>query len=148
MKLIVNAFTLLFLINVISLQAQSVITNLSAEKNVKGCSYRGALGYEFSRPWAIGGFYELTSPTTFQEEKKLVDPFYGVYVQTPLVSSERILVSAVLRAGFINKNFFVITPAVETRIRVFSQTFIVFGAGLRHGYTSASIGIGHKLLTF
>ena len=127
---------------------QSISTTLSAEKTVRGCGYTGHLGFEFRKPWAIGGFYQMVSPSNFSEKKKLVDPFYGVYLQAPLMASQRLLFSFVLRTGFVNRNFLIVTPALETRLLIRQRINLVFGMGLRHGYPSASGGLNYKLIKF
>jgi hypothetical protein len=139
---------LILVLSCANAMSQSISTTLSAEKTVRGCGYTGQLGFEFRKPWGIGGFYQLVSPSNFTEKKKFVDPFYGIYLQAPLMSSQRLLFNFVLRTGFVNKNFLVVTPALETRLHIRQRINLVFGMGLRHGYPSASGGLNYKLAKF
>lgn len=124
--------------------AQDLIVYAGLEKTVKGHQYGGLLLLETVKFWGAGIFYqaEISRDT---DERKFDNPFYGVTLQAPIVSSQRILFGAWMRMGLVNDRFFVVVPSLETRISITPKAGVSIGAGLRYGYPSLSAKINFKL---
>lgn len=139
-----NSIPILFILISTWASAQDLIMSAGAEKTVKGYQYAGSLILETKKFWGAGCFYQA-GVNRDMGEGTLNNPFYGIALQAPLVSSERILFGAMMRAGLVNDHFFVVVPSLETRISIAQKAGVSVGAGLRYGYPSLSARIFYKL---
>lgn len=124
--------------------AQDLIVYAGLEKTVKGHQYGGSLLLETVKLWGAGIFYQAEINRDM-DERKLDNPFYGVTLQAPIVSSQRILFGAWMRMGLVNDRFFVVVPSLETRISIAPKAGASIGAGIRYGYPSLSAKVYFKL---
>ncbi len=124
--------------------AQDMVLSAGAEKTVNGNEFAGSLMYETKKSWALGTFYQ-TGLDRNNGEHVLVNPFYGLVMQAPVMRSDRISLFGVLRTGVVNNTFFIVVPAVETRVLVTSRAGFSIGAGLRAGHPSFSAKLFTKL---
>lgn len=121
-----------------SMFAQEFLCTLKAEQTVSGSLMETSVGMEFHSSIGTGLFIQAGRPVPGSEER-FRDLYYGVYVQKSIFQSKGIAVLADLRAGLINRNFIAVTPQLHTRVRIFRNTALSFGTGIRHGYPSASL---------
>jgi hypothetical protein len=129
--------TLIFCLTSLFASAQSIIASGGIEKAVNGNQFGGALTVETRKFWALGAFYQAGIGSQ-RGENILKNPFYGIVLQAPIAHVQRLSFLVLLRTGFINKNYFVVVPSFETRIRITQKMGISMGAGFRSGYPSLS----------
>lgn len=134
--------TMLFVITSVSGIAQDLILGALGEYTVSGPEVGAVVMYESRKAMGIGVFYQQG---TSEKEQGFQSTFYGALIQVPLVNAERILFSGILRGGMINREFFFVTPSLETKLNVRKKWALVFGMGVRKGYPSLSGKIVHKL---
>ncbi|MBA4056061.1 MAG: hypothetical protein C0490_15205 [Marivirga sp.] len=139
-----KSMLLLFIIISTCATAQDLIVSAGAELTVKGHQYGGSLLLETRKLWGAGVFYQA-GISRDTGEGNLNNPFYGIALQAPIASSERILFGAVMRMGLVNDRFFVVVPSLETRISITPKAGASLAAGLRYGYPSLSARIFFKL---
>jgi hypothetical protein len=141
------ALTIIFLtITSWVLTAQHVLIHGGVEKTVSGLEYSTSLSYETKRLWAAGTFYQTgLSKQNEQGELAQNNIFYGVQLQAPLVRSEHIAFLFNMRAGLVNKDFFAVVPAVETRLKMNSKMSISVGTGFRMAYPALSAKLIYQL---
>jgi hypothetical protein len=139
-----NVSVLFFAIISTLAAAQDVVVSAGAEKTVKGYQYGGGVLLETRKFWGAGIFYQAGISRSIGEGT-LSDPFYGIAMQAPLISSDRILFAAVIRGGIVNDRFFAVVPSLETRVMITPKAGALVGAGLRYGYPSLSARIFIKL---
>lgn len=143
MSIMKNLILVLFTIISTWSTAQDLLVFAGVETTVKGHQYSGSLLLETKKFWGAGAFYQ-TDIERGKGEGNL-NSFYGIALQAPIVSREKILFAAVMRMGLVNDRFFVATPSLETRISITRNAGASVGAGLRHGYPSLSGRIFFKL---
>ncbi len=117
--------------------SQDMVVAAGAEKTVNGNQYGGSVMYENRKLWGAGVYYQ-TGITPDNGEGYLKNPFYGIALQGPIASSQRITFFGVLRTGIVNEKFLVVVPSLETRILITRKAGATIGAGLRSGYPSLS----------
>jgi hypothetical protein len=110
------------------------------------CLYGGGLIYENKAKWGIGAFYQASIYNTRKEGVELNNVFYGIGFQLPLAKTERIDFFVTARSGFVNENFFVVVPSLETRIKMWRNLSTIFCMGYRVGYPSIGIKFSHPVL--
>lgn len=123
-----------------SLFGQDFLCTLKAEQTVSGSLMETAVGLEFPSAIGTGLFIQAGRPLPGSEER-FRDLYYGVYIQKSVFQSKGIAVLADLRAGLVNKNFIAVIPQLHTRVRIFRNSAVSFGTGIRHGYPSASFSL-------
>lgn len=134
-----------FLVQLIagSLQAQGVNFAIGSEKSVGGIHHISALNVESKGKWGVGVFYQAKVDWNYSEEDSNLfrDPYYGITLQAPLAKCEKMSFFVTLRGGLVNKDFVLVVPSLETRIKLFSRFDAVFGMGYRYNYPTASIKV-------
>ncbi len=134
----------LFMLPVVSF-AQRINVQGKIEQTARGAGYEAGLGFEFRSKVAAGVFYQTKS---FREADNFAiqsDTYYGGYAHLPIVKERRLMLGAVLRGGLINKSFFVITPALETRFNVTSNFGVITGLAYRQGYPAGTLALLYSL---
>ena len=137
--------TFCLLILPLTISAQSFQISFKAEQTVKGVYYEIGSAYETRSHFAFGAFYQRNELGFSDDGVTDFAPLYGVAVYAPLLSTEKLVLRGMLRGGLVSDRFFVIIPAVETRIMVFKRAGITVTTGYRHGYPSAAAGLVYKI---
>jgi hypothetical protein len=114
---------------------------LGSEKSVGGIHHMTALSVESKGKWGVGIFYQAKIDWNVSEghEKMFRDPFYGILLQAPLAKCDKMSFLITLRGGLVNKDFVLVVPSLETRIKLFSRFSAVFGMGYRYSYPTGSV---------
>lgn len=121
----------------LSAGAQNMVLQSGAEKTVAGIQLYTSASAESKTLWALGMFYQAGVGRYGPEQNaSIAKPFYGILLQVPLIRSERIALLANLRSGFVDEKFFIITPSLETRIKLSARTGLSVGSGFRMGQPS------------
>jgi hypothetical protein len=128
----------------LSLHAQTVETLLGVEKTVAGSALSLRLGFATKRNIAPGVFAQVKPRIGFSETTSDYETFLGSYLQIPIASSEKLLVTFTIQGGFVDYRFLVVTPLAETRIMVRRNLGLVFGLGYRYGYPSATSSLLYR----
>ncbi len=125
--------------------AQRINVQGKIEQTVRGAGYEAGLGFEFRSRVAAGVFYQTRSFRQADELALESDTYYGFYTHLPIVKDRRLMVGAVLRGGLVNKNFFVVTPALETRFEVTEKFGVITGLAYRQGYPAGTLALAYSL---
>jgi hypothetical protein len=124
---------------------QSVVPYVKLEQTVKGTAYEGGAGYDLTRHLQVGAFYQTRSSVRLENSRRAGDPFFGMFVMAPFMTSKRITVNGILRSGLVNEQFFVVVPSIETRISILKHTGLGVATSYRHGYPAASLSAFHSI---
>jgi hypothetical protein len=116
-------------------KSQDLILGMQLETTVAGSQSGVTIMYEAKKGFGIGGFYQRDIQPS--RELKTLNTFYGGQIQAPLVKSERLMLSAVLRGGFVNQ-FVVVVPGLETQINIRKRLGVAIGSSLRMNYPAFS----------
>jgi hypothetical protein len=139
-------YLILFLLTFpIGAAAQSFQMSFKAEQTVKGVYYELGSAYELKSNFAFGVFYQRNELGFNNDGVTDFAPLYGLALYAPLYSGEKLALRGLLRGGLVSDRFFVVIPAIETRMMVFRRTGITVTTGYRHGYPSAALGLVYKL---
>ena len=125
--------------------AQNLHVSVGVERTAKRALYGGMLMFESQKKFAIGVGYQAGILNEANEDVKLSNIFYGVAFQAPIAKSERIDFFATVRLGFVNENFFVAFPGLETRIKTWRNLSTIFCMGYRVGYPSLGLKFSHPV---
>ncbi len=136
---------LFFVIAPLITTAQSFHVSIKAEQTVKGPYYELGLSYELSNNFAFGAFYQRNELSFSNDGVADFAPLYGLALHAPLYTGEKLIFRGLLRGGLVSDRFFVVIPAVETRLMVLRRTGITITTGYRHGYPSAALGLVYKI---
>ena len=120
--------------------SQQVYIAPSVEKTITGVEYGSGIYYRNRAAFTCGIFYQTgiePKAETFQR----VNPFYGVGASVPLVKCDRMIFNANTRVGFVNKNFLVCVPGLETEIKLFKKISFSVGMSMRRGAVSANTSL-------
>ena len=131
----------------LTVMAQSFQMSFKAEQTVKGVYYELGSAYELKSNFAFGVFYQRNELTFNDDGVSDFAPLYGLSLQAPLYAGDKLMLHGMLRGGLVSERFFVIIPAIETRLMVFRRTGITVTTGYRHGYPSAALGLVYKITT-
>ena len=137
-QLTVIVFEILFF--VVSANAQHVLFVPTIEKTVAGNQYGAQLLFETKGEWSFGGFYQASLQNN-SEGTQTSNPFYGIAVNAPLIKSDRIGFLFNARGGVVNQHFVVVTPGLETRLKISNVMSIATLMSIRMTYPSASLKI-------
>ena len=140
-----RTFLFILLILPAAAVAQRINVQGKIEQTAKGAGYESGLGFEFRSRFVAGVFYQTKSWREVDHLAEKSDTYYGCYAHIPIVRDKRLMLGAVIRGGFINKNFFVITPALETRVDVSSRFGIITGLSYRQGYPAGTLALMYSL---
>lgn len=144
MKKVLSIVSVILLLTTVSAKAQGILLFPQTEKTVAGYQYGAALLAENKKLWGIGAFYQ--AGINSQGEMQPKDPFYGVMISAPVMKTDKVSFFGTLRAGFVNEDYAVVVPGLETRLSVTNRIGASFGMGLRMGYPSVSGKLFIKIL--
>lgn len=125
--------------------AQSFLVSVKAEQTVKGAYYEVGASYELSSNFAFGAFYQRNDLGFTSDGVTDFAPLYGLSLHAPLFTNEKLALRGLLRGGLVSDRFFVVIPALETRVMVLKRAGITVTTGYRHGYPSAGLGLIYKV---
>lgn len=128
----------------IAAEAQTLWVAPVFERTVAGNQYGAMLMYKTKKQLGIGTFYQTTVMRTADSLQK-TNPFYGMKLTVPLVSTKKIVFHANIRCGMVNQVFWVVAPALETEIKLTRSINFSAMMGVRMTYPSSSLSISIKL---
>src|SRR5678816_3539909 len=102
----------------VACHAQTLSMSMGLERNVAGMESQFTMGYQHSKEWGAGVFYQ-SKINMFLFENSTVhsgSEWYGLFLSVPLVKADKISLQAQLRAGLINSRFLLLAPSLETRV--------------------------------
>ncbi|HEY4654287.1 MAG TPA: hypothetical protein VIH22_07220 [Cyclobacteriaceae bacterium] len=118
-------------------KGQGVVVQGQSECTVAGSQHGATIQFESRTLWGLGIFYQAELGNG-HETYIPKDTFLGMLVQAPLATAKRISFFAMLRAGFVNENFVVLVPGLETRVHISPRFGTAFGMSMRMGYAAVS----------
>lgn len=124
--------------------SQQVFVATSLEKVINGIEYGTGIYYKNRAAFSCGVFYQ-TSFAGKTESYRSINPFYGLRASAPLAKSDRLTFSANVRVGFVNKNFLICAPGLETDIRLLRKVSLGVGMSVRKGAMSANTNLKFSL---
>lgn len=113
--------------------AQNVLVTSTSEWTVSGIEVGGSVGFQSKKLWSFGGFFQRGIAKN-SEENTQVESFAGIYGNVPIAKSERVNFFFSSRLGFVDKDFFVFVPGVETRVNITKRLGVNMGMGVRKSY--------------
>ncbi len=124
---------MLFLTDVVG---QHLTSSCGLERTVSATEVQFTVGYETRRQWAIGTFYQsaITMKPFMIESNNSNASWYGLYLNAPLVRSQKIGFYAQLRTGIVDTKFIVLVPSLETRVQLAKGLSLIVGGSFRHTY--------------
>lgn len=127
---------LIFMICLEEVKGQHLTSSCGLERTVSATESQFTVGYETKRQWAIGTFYQAAiAMKPFRIENSSGDnSWYGLYLNAPLVRSQKISFYAQLRTGLVDRKFIVCVPSLETRMQLMKGLSATVGASFRHTY--------------
>jgi hypothetical protein len=134
----------LLLLSYKTLFGQEIFFSPLLEKTISGNELGAAITYRSKRSFAIGGFYQ-GSINPNPEELKVQNPFCGAAISMALLKCDRLNFHANTRIGFVNKNFLVVVPGVETEIHLFKTVGLGIGISIRKAFVAANTSIKIKI---
>lgn len=132
--------TLLALVTTGKLYAQEVEASAYVEQNVYAFQKGLEVGFVTGRYLKVSYFFQGKDVKGIGELGKN-HMFHGLGVQIPVKRCDGIMVSAGMKAGFVNNQYIIVTPQVTTEIRIMGPVHLAVTAGYRAGHPT----IGSKL---
>ena len=116
--------------------AQGLSISVGAEMNVSSTESQFMMGYQSNNEWSLGVFYQnkCTIPLFEQSKAARVNEWFGVFLIAPIVKTKKISFYGQLRAGLVNDRFLLLTPSLETKIKITKWLAIGTGSSYRYGY--------------
>lgn len=133
---------MLFILGARHSAAQKVAISLTAEKTVLGVMKGTTISLINKKAWSIGVFHETNEILGNEKHTTEKTRYSGLTTQIPLKKCGDIALLFHLNTGIINKKYFIITPKIETRIRLTQHLEL----GLDMGYRMSQATIGSKLI--
>jgi hypothetical protein len=130
------AITTLLLLTQMICYGQRVSFGLSAEYTVANPQYGAVALCETKKQLGAGIFYQADIKAPSEGIEK--NTFYGIFLQVPLATSDRLSLFGNARAGLVNERFAVVVPGLETRVNLNRHLALAFGMSLRMNYPSVS----------
>lgn len=136
----------LVLITSNSTLAQKIFVSVGIEKTVFQNQVTADFSFETKRGIGMGVFYQMgVSLPGSTNELTSQQSIYGGIVQLPLAKSNKLALYGNLRIGFVDKNYLVAIPSIETRVTLGKRTGVSFGSSFRQGYPAFSLKTFIKL---
>ena len=132
-------------LTILPASGQTLHASFGLEKTAKRALYGGTLMVENRKKFGVGIAYQASIMNKGSENVKLSDIFYGAAIQAPIAKSEKIDFFATVRVGFVNQNFLVALPGLETRIKTWRYLSTIFSMGYRVGYPSVGLKLSHPV---
>lgn len=133
------SFLLLF-IGVQTAKSQSLGVSAFLENNIVGLQKGVEIGYVSRNNLKIAYFFQATEKISF-EDNAYNYPFHGISLLAPIKQCDGLIFSAGMKTGFVNGKYLIMTPQVETELKLFGPLALGFTAGYRAGHAA----IGSKL---
>ncbi len=111
-----------------SVFAQQV--SISSVNTVSGTYYGAEAGY-FKNGWGMSAFYQTKNYKVNEVSEK--QQYTGIAINIPIKHYRDISISLNLKGGITGNKFVVITPFIESQIRIYKFVKIGFGGGFRYG---------------
>ncbi len=139
--IIFKAMSILSLV-VLSLQlsAQKLELVAMAQKTVVSPQFGYEIGFRSNKGLGANIFHQ-SQKTPLNEKRNTPYSFTGLDVSARIKSCSDLNIYTHLYAGLVNKQFFVVIPEIETRIKLYSVFHMGLGASFRNRQPALSIKI-------
>lgn len=138
--LIILTVFLLFVLGIRTAKSQSLSASVIAEENVMGFQSGAEVTLESKNQFGIGVFHQSSEIASF-ESKGNNYPFSGITMQAPLTKCGPIRLLGRVKAGWVNNQFLIVVPQLETQLIL--TKFL--NLGLNMGYRAGYAAIGSRL---
>ncbi len=133
--------SLILLTGFFSTHGQTITGQVFIQQTVMGVQKGYGFRYHIKDKFGIGALFQSNGKLSIEDENGNY-PFYGIETIVPIVRCSTLKVSLAPKAGFVNQNFFVLIPEVETEIRVSKM----ISAGIITGIRARKSSSGIKLI--
>ncbi len=116
--------------------AQHLNLSCGLETTIAGTESQFMLGYENKKQWSAGSFYQakmMMKPFTI-ESSNTSTSWYGIYLNAPMIRTQKVSVYAQLRTGLVDQKFIVLVPSLETKMKLTKSISATVGSSFRHTY--------------
>ncbi|PIB34737.1 hypothetical protein BFP72_04605 [Reichenbachiella sp. 5M10] len=110
--------------------AQQLRVSALVEKTAMGLQTGTEISYRLKNNVGIGGFYQKNL-AGLNETTKSNYEFTGLALSVPMTKCDKLILNGVLRAGLSSRRFVIVTPSVETEIKVSRHLSFALGLGIR-----------------
>lgn len=121
--------------------AQRFSAQALVQKTIMGVQTGYGLRWQAHSDWGAGVLLQSVGKPSLEAQNGNY-PFYGIEALVPLASCGKMSFLLSPKAGFVNENYFLLIPEVETTILLHKVVSIAFTAGLR----ARESAIGSKVL--
>ncbi|MEP1033540.1 hypothetical protein [Ekhidna sp.] len=121
--------------------AQTLTGQAFLQQTVMGAQQGFGLRIQSQKGWGLGLMHQANLKST-QESLGEKYPFYGMEAIVPLTKCGNMRFFFTPKAGFVNEQFFIIMPEVETEIKITDM----FSAAITAGIRARQSATGIKLL--
>ncbi|MEP1094103.1 MAG: hypothetical protein ABJG78_03285 [Cyclobacteriaceae bacterium] len=116
--------------------AQTISGQAFAEQTVMGFQKGYGLRYQTSKGLGIGVLFQSNGKLSMETADGNY-PFYGIETILPITSCNNMRFFISPKIGFVNQDFLVLIPQVETEIKVTNSLSVGITTGLRARQSSA-----------
>ncbi|SMD35983.1 hypothetical protein SAMN04488029_2641 [Reichenbachiella faecimaris] len=139
MKKLISTSLFLFIILQASISfGQGLRVSSLAEKTVMGLQVGTEVSYLPNQGLTFGGFYQRNIRGANEIGQQIYE-YMGGMVSFPLTRCDRLRLNAVLRGGLSNRRFVIVTPGLETELKISKLFSFNFGMAFRAGEAATSI---------
>ena len=135
---------LFVLFGVSKLFGQSLEIGLGAQKNVMDIQYNYDLTFRYKNFFGLGVFGQSSKYMSFEQENNNY-PIIGLDMSMPVKTCEELRVLVHLKGGLVNNQFIIVTPELETRLKLFKHIHLSTSIGIRRNQAAIA---GKLLITF
>ncbi|MEP2512611.1 MAG: hypothetical protein ABJH72_24765 [Reichenbachiella sp.] len=132
--------SVLLLITHLSVGQQMRISTL-AEKTIMGLQVGTEVSYRLKNNMTFGGFYQRNLRGA-NEINNNVYEYTGGAFSLAIAKCENIMINAVLRGGLSNRRFVIVTPGIDTELKLTKILSVNLGMSIR----AAEAAVNAKLI--
>lgn len=107
-----------------------------AEKTIMGLQVGTEVSYRLKNNFTFGGFYQRNFRGA-NEINQNVYEYAGGSISVPIARCENIMISGALRGGLSNRRFLIVTPGIDTELKLTKMLSV--GAGMSIRATEAAV---------
>ena len=133
--------TLLFFASLSIAIAQKISTQTFVQQTVMGLQKGYGLRAQTNKGWGVGVLFQSNGKLSLENSEGNY-PFIGLETLIPLTKCGNVSFFLTPKVGFVNTNYFVIIPEVETSIKINKRFSTAITAGMR----SRESSVGAKLI--
>ncbi|MEO9967841.1 MAG: hypothetical protein ABJF11_18760 [Reichenbachiella sp.] len=131
MKRIIIYFLLSILLLITHLSfGQQMRISTTAEKTIMGVQVGTQVSYRLKNNFTFGGFYQRNFRGV-NEINNDVYEYAGASISHPIARCENIMISGILRGGLSNRRFVIVTPGIDTELKLTKMLSVSVGMSIR-----------------